>query len=243
MRVEDGPSSAVCIPLHNIRHKAKVEAMALDLALLHSVQHFAQAFKAKNVSLHVLVCNAAVFALPWSLTKDGLETTFQVNHLGHFCLVQLLQDVLCRSAPARVVVVSSESHRFTDINDSSGKLDFSRLSPSKNDYWATLAYNRSKLCNILFSSELHRRLSPRGVTSNAVHPGNMMYSSLHRGWWVYTLLFTLARPFTKSMVSELPPSPQAPPVHFILDFSKAFKVLVSLDPYIRKRGGTEPSFL
>ncbi|KAB0406363.1 hypothetical protein E2I00_018112, partial [Balaenoptera physalus] len=162
-------------------------------------------------SLHVLVCNAAVFALPWSLTKDGLETTFQVNHLGHFYLVQLLQDVLCRSAPARVVVVSSESHRFTDINDSSGKLDFSRLSPSKNDYWAMLAYNRSKLCNILFSSELHRRMSPRGVTSNAVHPGNMMYSSLHRGWWVYTLLFTLARPFTKSMVSELPPSPHTPP--------------------------------
>ncbi|XP_070356796.1 WW domain-containing oxidoreductase isoform X1 [Equus asinus] len=179
--------------------KAKVEAMTLDLALLRSVQHFAQAFKAKNVSLHVLVCNAAAFALPWSLTKDGLETTFQVNHLGHFFLVQLLQDVLCCSAPARVVVVSSESHRFTDINDSSGKLDFSRLSPSKSDYWAMLAYNRSKLCNILFSNELHRRLSPRGVTSNAVHPGNMMYSSIHRNWWVYTLLFTLARPFTKSM--------------------------------------------
>ncbi|XP_027473883.1 WW domain-containing oxidoreductase isoform X3 [Zalophus californianus] len=118
-------------------HKAKVEAMTLDLALLRSVQHFAQAFKAKNL--------------------------------------------------------------FTDINDSSGKLDFSRLSPSKNDYWAMLAYNRSKLCNILFSNELHRRLSPRGVTSNAVHPGNMMYSSIHRNWWVYTLLFTLARPFTKSM--------------------------------------------
>ncbi|EFB18140.1 hypothetical protein PANDA_009597 [Ailuropoda melanoleuca] len=184
-------------------HKAKVEAMTLDLALLRSVQHFAQAFKAKNLSLHVLVCNAAAFALPWSLTKDGLETTFQVNHLGHFYLVQLLQDVLCRSAPARVVVVSSESHRFTDINDSSGKLDFSRLSPPKNDYWAMLAYNRSKLCNILFSNELHRRLSPRGVTSNAVHPGNMMYSSIHRNWWVYTLLFTLARPFTKSMEVSL----------------------------------------
>ncbi|KAJ1073620.1 hypothetical protein K5549_021481, partial [Capra hircus] len=164
-------------------------------------------------SLHVLVCNAAVFGLPWTLTKDGLETTFQVNHLGHFYLVQLLQDVLCRSAPARVVVVSSESHRFTDINDSSGKLDFSRLSPSKSDYWAMLAYNRSKLCNILFSNELHRRLSPRGVTSNAVHPGNMMYSALHRGWWVYTLLFTLARPFTKSMVSRQPRLPRTPLVH------------------------------
>ncbi|XP_010116075.1 PREDICTED: WW domain-containing oxidoreductase-like, partial [Chlamydotis macqueenii] len=149
--------------------------------------------------LHILICNAAVFGAPWCLTEDGLESTFQVNHLGHFYLVQLLEDVLRRSSPARVVMVSSESHRFTEIKDSSGKLDFSLLSPSKKEYWAMLAYNRSKLCNILFSNELNRRLSPHGVTSNAVHPGNMIYSSIHRNWWVYTLLFTLARPFTKSM--------------------------------------------
>lgn len=65
-----------------------------------------------------------------------------------------------------------------------------------------LAYNRAKLCNILFSNELHRRLSPHGVTSNAVHPGNMMYTSIHRSWWLMTFLFTLVRPFTKSMVRE-----------------------------------------
>ncbi|XP_054026100.1 WW domain-containing oxidoreductase isoform X2 [Dryobates pubescens] len=180
-------------------HKAKVEAMTLDLASLQSVQHFAEAFKSKNVPLHILICNAAVFGVPWCLTEDDLESTFQVNHLGHFYLVQLLEDVLRQSSPARVVVVSSESHRFTEIKDSSGKLDFSLLSPSKKEYWAMLAYNRSKLCNILFSNELNRRLSPHGVTSNAVHPGNMIYSSIHRNWWVYTLLFTLARPFTKSM--------------------------------------------
>ncbi|XP_040426652.1 WW domain-containing oxidoreductase isoform X2 [Cygnus olor] len=180
-------------------HKAKVEAMTLDLASLHSVQQFAEAFKSKNVPLHILICNAATFGAPWFLTEDGLESTFQVNHLGHFYLVQLLEDVLRSSSPARVVVVSSESHRFTEIKDSSGKLDFSLLSPSKKEYWAMLAYNRSKLCNILFSNELNRRLSPHGVTCNSVHPGNMMYSSIHRSWWVYTLLFTLARPFTKSM--------------------------------------------
>ncbi|KAF4788786.1 WW domain-containing oxidoreductase-like protein [Turdus rufiventris] len=183
-----------------LQHKAKVEAMTLDLASLQSVQHFAEAFKSKNLPLHILICNAAVFGVPWSLTEDGLESTFQVNHLGHFYLVQLLEDVLLQSSPARVVVVSSESHRFTEINDSSGKLDFSLLSPSKKEYWAMLAYNRSKLCNILFSNELNRRLSPHGVTSNAVHPGNMIYSSIHRHWWVYSLLFTLARPFTKSMI-------------------------------------------
>lgn len=61
--------------------------------------------------LHILVCNAGVCTQPWSLTEDGLESTFQICHLGHFLLVQCLQDVLRRSAPARVVVVSSESHR------------------------------------------------------------------------------------------------------------------------------------
>lgn len=62
--------------------------------------------------LHVLICNAGVLSNPWQLTEDGLEFVFQTNHLGHFYLVQLLKDVLCRSAPARVVIVSSESHKL-----------------------------------------------------------------------------------------------------------------------------------
>uniref|UniRef100_A0A8D2LE38 WW domain containing oxidoreductase n=1 Tax=Varanus komodoensis TaxID=61221 RepID=A0A8D2LE38_VARKO len=176
--------------------------MTLDLESLQSIREFTAAFKSTNLSLHVLICNAAILGAPWQLTEDGLESTFQVNHLGHFYLIKLLEGVLRRSAPARIVMVSSESHRFTEIKDRSGKLDFNMLSPSKKEYWAMLAYNRSKLCNILLSNELNRRLSPYGVISNAVHPGNMMYTSIHRNWWVYTVLFTLARPFTKSMVSE-----------------------------------------
>ncbi|XP_054856465.1 WW domain-containing oxidoreductase [Eublepharis macularius] len=180
-------------------HKAKVEAMNLDLASLRSVQEFAEAFKSKNIPLHILICNAGIFGVPWQLTEDGLESVFQVNHLGHFYLIQLLRDVLCRSAPARIVIVSSESHRFSEINGPTGKLDLNLLSPAKKDYWSMVAYNRSKLCNILVSNELNRRLSPHGVTSNTLHPGNMMYSSLHRYSWLYKLLFTLVRPFTKSM--------------------------------------------
>uniref|UniRef100_UPI003AABECE0 WW domain-containing oxidoreductase n=1 Tax=Centroberyx gerrardi TaxID=166262 RepID=UPI003AABECE0 len=180
-------------------HKARVEAMMCDLASLRSVKEFAESFKAKKLPLHILVCNAAVCTQPWRLTEDGLESTFQICHLGHFLLVQCLQDVLRRSAPARVVVVSSESHRFTDLVDPCGKVDLALLSPPQKDYWSMLAYNRAKLCNLLFSNELHRRLSPHGVTCNAVHPGNMMYTSIHRSWWLMTLLFTLARPFTKSM--------------------------------------------
>ncbi|KAK1887922.1 WW domain containing oxidoreductase [Dissostichus eleginoides] len=191
-----------CTHLHiTSHHKARVEAMMCDLASLRSVREFADSYKAKKLPLHILVCNAGVCTQPWSLTEDGLESTFQSCHLGHFLLVQCLQEVLRRSAPARVVVVSSESHRFTDLIDSCAKVDLALLSPQKKDYWSMLAYNRSKLCNILFSNELHRRLSPHGVTSNAVHPGNMMYTSIHRSWWLMTLIFSLVRPFTKSMIS------------------------------------------
>ncbi|KAM7396578.1 hypothetical protein PAMP_019611 [Pampus punctatissimus] len=182
-------------------HKARVEAMMCDLASLRSVREFAESFKSMKLPLHILVCNAAVCTQPWSLTEDGLESTFQICHLGHFLLVQCLQDVLRCSAPARIVVVSSESHRFTNLLDSSAKVDLALLSPPRKEYWSMLAYNRAKLCNILFSNELHRRLSPHGVTSNAVHPGNMMYTSIHRSWWLMTFLFMLARPFTKSMVN------------------------------------------
>ncbi|MBN3278410.1 WWOX oxidoreductase, partial [Polyodon spathula] len=185
-----------------LSHNAKVEAMTLDLASLRSVQEFTEAFKSKNLPLHMLICNAALLAQPWHLTEDGLESTFQVCHLRHFYLVQLLQEVLRRSAPARVIVVSSESHRFTNIVDSSGKVDLNLLSPPPKEYWSILAYNRLKLCNILFSNELNRRLCPHGITSNALHPGNVMYTSIHRSWWLLSIVFCLSRPFTKSMVSD-----------------------------------------
>ncbi|TSK13378.1 WW domain-containing oxidoreductase [Bagarius yarrelli] len=201
--VSESKSSSTAFVCPIEQQKARVEAMTLDLASLSSVREFAEAFKAKKLPLHVLVCNAAVCTQPWRLTEDGLESTFQICHLGHFYLVQLLQNVLRRSAPARVVVVSSESHRFTDLVDTCGKVDLTLLSPPQKEYWSMLAYNRAKLCNILFSNELQRRLSPHGVTSNAVHPGNMMYTSIHRSWWLMTFLFNLARPFTKSMPPSL----------------------------------------
>uniref|UniRef100_A0A8C7J5R8 WW domain containing oxidoreductase n=1 Tax=Oncorhynchus kisutch TaxID=8019 RepID=A0A8C7J5R8_ONCKI len=121
---------------------------------------------------HILICNEAM--------------AWQICHQGHFLLVQCLQEVLRCSAPARVVVVSSESHRWTWL--------CCLLLP---DYWSMLANNRAKLCNLLFSNELHRRLSPHCVTANAVHPGNLMYSAIHR-----TSFFTLACPFTKSTVRK-----------------------------------------
>ena len=62
--------------------------------------------------IHILICNAAVFGMDWRKTEDGVESTFGINHLGHFYLVKLLEGILCCSSPARVVVLSSESHRL-----------------------------------------------------------------------------------------------------------------------------------
>jgi len=101
------------------------------------------------------------------LTVDGLEATFATNHLGPFLLTQLLTERLVASAPARVVNVASTAHRGARSG-----LDFDDLQSSRS-YRGMQAYSRSKLANILFTTELARRLQGTGVTANAVHPGTV----------------------------------------------------------------------
>lgn len=86
--------------------------MQVDLSSLSSVKAFAEKFIGKGLPLHILVLNAGIFGGPFSLTVDGLERHFAVNHLGHFYLATLLLDVMKNSKPAKVVVVSSESHWY-----------------------------------------------------------------------------------------------------------------------------------
>ena len=76
----------------------------------------------------------------------------------------------------------------------------SELSPIEANYDWLLAYNRSKLCNILFANELNRRLSKHRVFCNSVHPGNMVCTGISRHWWMWRLLYTACRPFSKSKV-------------------------------------------
>ena len=150
----------------------------------------------------MLICNAAVFGIPYTLSDDGLEMNFAVNYLGHFYLTWLLQEELVASRPSRVVVVSSESHRFYSLSWNQ-ELDLDLVPTPRSSYWSILAYGQSKLCCLLFAIELNRRLAKHGVKSYAVHPGNMVYTGLGRHSWFYRMLFFLARPFTKSIVSCL----------------------------------------
>merc|ERR1712226_103239 len=130
------------------------------------------------------------------VTEDGYEATFQINYLGHFYLTQLLTPLLVKYKHSRIVVVSAESHRFTDLNAST--MTEAQLSPSYDNYRAILAYNQSKMCAMIFGLELHRRLAPRGVVCNIVHPGNVVSTGITRNWWGWKVIFTLVRPFSKN---------------------------------------------
>ncbi len=138
--------------------------LPLDLADLDSVQSCAAGFLALGEPLHVLVNNAGV-AGRRGLTKQGFELTFGVNHLGHFALTNALLGCLTGSAPARVVTVSSDAHY------SAKGIDFEALRRPARGLTGLPEYAVSKLCNVLFTQELARRVAGTGVTTYALHPG------------------------------------------------------------------------
>jgi WW domain-containing oxidoreductase len=172
------------------------EAFYLDLAILSTVEQFANQVKGVCKQIDMLILNAGVFGLPYTKTVDGFETTFQVNHLAHFYLTFLLQSLLVTGS--RVVIVSSESHRFANLTVEN--LSAQTLSPeSRAKYWDMMAYNNSKLCNNVFGRQLAKKFQFLGISVFSLHPGNMVSSSLSRNWWLYRILFTFVRPFTKSL--------------------------------------------
>jgi NAD(P)-dependent dehydrogenase (short-subunit alcohol dehydrogenase family) len=147
-----------------------IDVMPLDLASSASIRSFAADLLATYDRLDVLVNNAGLLTSPRSETADGFETTFGVNHLGHFLLTSLLLERLTArtgasgGTPGRVVVVASDAHKMTR------GLNFDDLQ-SRRHYRGVTAYARSKLANIYFARALGRRLDPTVCTVHAVHPG------------------------------------------------------------------------
>ena len=137
--------------------------LPVDLANLASVRTLAAAYLARYQRLDVLINNAGIFPAKQRLTDDGFEMQFGVNHLAHFLLTHELMDVLKQSAPSRIVNVTSKLHTKGKLNFDSFK-GFEKYSPQ-------VAYNQSKLANVLFSMELAEHLQGSGVTSNCLHPG------------------------------------------------------------------------
>ena len=141
-----------------------VSYLLADYSDLEQVRELAATFKERYSRLDLLVNNAGAFFNKRHETPYGVERTFLVNHLAPFLLTNLLLDVLQKSAPARIVNVSSDGYKQAtiDLDD----LEF------KRGFFGMKAYGRSKLATILFTYELARRLAGSGVTVNALHPGH-----------------------------------------------------------------------
>lgn len=158
--------------IHAGNPNASVESLPLDLASFAAVRQCAAAFQAQGYPLHVLINNAggSIAGKQASFTTDGFELTLGTNHLGHFLLTNLLLDNLKRSAPARVITVSSQLHIPGYGGGPPPDFDYDNLKGEKY-YDARVFYRNSKLANMWFTYELQRRLTGAGVTSNAVCPG------------------------------------------------------------------------
>jgi NAD(P)-dependent dehydrogenase (short-subunit alcohol dehydrogenase family) len=151
-----------------------LEPVVGDFTSLAEVRALAEEIRSRTERLDVLIHNAGVYMKERVLTKDGLETTFQVNHLAPFLLTHLLLDRLEAAPAARVVVVNSVAHQ-------GGYIGFQNLQGERS-YDAYDAYASSKLANLLFSVELAERLRDARITVNALHPGTIGTKLLREGF-------------------------------------------------------------
>ncbi len=140
-----------------------IDLLIADLSSQKAIRQLVTEFESKYQQLHVLINNAGVLLQNRSVTVDGIETTFAVNHLAPFLLTNLLIDTIKASAPARIINVSSATHTWSHLN-----LDDLQ---NENRYDAWTAYSQSKLALILFTYELAKRLKNTNVTVNCLHPG------------------------------------------------------------------------
>lgn len=158
-----------------------------DLSSLDAVRSLAERIAERSARLDVLINNAGLVTRRRETTVDGLERQLAVNHLAPFLLTHLLLDKLKSAAPSRIVNVASNAHRRAafDIDD---------LNWERRPYSGIGAYGATKLANILFTTELARRLTGSGVTVNCLHPG-VVATNIFTGMGILGSLFgILSRP-------------------------------------------------
>lgn len=185
-----------------------------DLASFESIKKFVSEFKKESNQLDILIANGGVMRCPRMLTKEGIELQIGVNHFGHFLLTTSLLDLLKvsqltkisvhfitiqyffqKSAPSRIIVVSSLAHTRGHINTND-------LNSEKN-YDSGAAYNQSKLANVLFTRALSKRLQGTDVTVNALHPGVVStelgrHMGVFSSWWGKIFVRPFLWPFMKT---------------------------------------------
>ena len=152
-----------------------IDYFVADLSSLEEVRGLSDNIHDKYEKIDVLLNNAGVFEPERIITKDGFERTFAVNHLAHFLLTDLLMDLIEKPDSGRIINVSSMAH--------ASDLDFDNLQGEQH-YDGYTAYSYSKLCNILFTYHLARKLSDTNITANCLHPGVIGTKLLRAGWGI-----------------------------------------------------------
>jgi NAD(P)-dependent dehydrogenase (short-subunit alcohol dehydrogenase family) len=144
--------------------RGSFDLVAIDLASLASVRACAEGLLKKGDPFDAIIANAGVMATPFGHTKDGFETQFGINHLGHFVLVNRIAPLI--RAGGRVINLTSAGHRYSNV-------DLDDPNFERTPYEPFVAYGRSKTANILFAVAFDRRHRERGVRAAAVHPGGI----------------------------------------------------------------------
>lgn len=146
-----------------------------------------------------MICNAGVMNIPFELTEDNFEKTFQVNYLAHVYLIQLLEQKLIASAPSRIVLVSSNAHYGGSIKKTNISAEY--LSPARSSsYWKVLAYCNSKECMNLVGHYLANKYKPNNVSVFSCHPG-LVLTELGRYSYISKIGYLVTWPFAKNSVS------------------------------------------
>jgi NAD(P)-dependent dehydrogenase (short-subunit alcohol dehydrogenase family) len=159
-------------------YSVKVDVVIADFARLSDVREAAGAILASYPRIDVLINNAGLHNTHRILTADGIEQVFCVNHLASFLLTRLLLQRLIESAPARIIQVSSQGHRF-------GGLDLDDLNWEKRHYRGLHGYGASKVAQLLTVWEMAEELAGTGVTINAMHPGEVRTNIGMNNEWLY----------------------------------------------------------
>lgn len=187
--------------LIDIKKESRSESVYLkliDLSSFKSVREFAKDILDSEDRLDILINNAGIFMVPFEKTEDGFESHFQVNHLGHFLLTQMLIDLLKKSAPSRIINVSARAHMWASISD------FDNLG-NKELYRSFVAYGLTKIANIVYTKELHRRYASSNVTSYSLHPGLVetdIQRHLFKEYPIVKKIVKILRPFMMIFVKN-----------------------------------------
>lgn len=173
---DQGKGELACANISKLGPSGSVECLPLDLADLASVSDFAATFLARHPRLDTLINNAGIMVPPKATTVDGFEVQMGTNHLGHFALTGLLLGRLLEAPSPRIVVVSSSAHAFGNMQEGNIRPDAPRRCACSChcrccSNWK--AYADSKLANMYYMHELHRRFGngKTRLTAAAAHPG------------------------------------------------------------------------